>query len=63
MSEHVDVTEATRAGFPPLPAIATPGPGRQGGGKARLLDFAVDKATEGDVAGKAEPVRRRDGGE
>ena len=42
--------------LPPLLAFATTGPGHLGGGKARLLDFGVDKAAEGDVAEKAGSV-------
>ena len=59
MGEHEGAIVAAPAGLSPLPAFATPSPGRQGGGKARLLDFGVDKAAEGDVAGKVGPVRPR----
>ena len=63
VSEHADVHEAASTGLPPLPAFAAPGPGRHDGGTAKLLDLVVDKAAEGDVAGKPGPVGPWDGGE
>ena len=52
MGVHEGFTEVAPTGIPVLPAFATPGPGLQGVGKARLLDFDVDKAAEGDVTGR-----------
>ena len=63
MDEHAGVIVSAPAGLCSLPAFATPGPGRQGGSKARLLNFIVDKAAEGDVAGKVGQVRPRNTGE